>query len=109
MATEEGTLNLRMEVSDLIPVAVVIASVIAASAVARHQISKLELDTDKLGDRLDQQDVRLDKLITSTEVLDRRTTVLSEILSPSNLEIRTRQLETIRTDIEWIKRKLESK
>jgi phosphoribosylaminoimidazole-succinocarboxamide synthase len=98
-----------MEVSDLIPVAAVVASVIAASAVARYQISKLELNTDKLGDRLDQQDVRLDKLITSTEVLDRRTTVLSEILSPSNLEIRTRQLETIRTDIEWIKRKLESK
>jgi len=97
-----------MEVSDLIPVAAVIASVIAASAVARYQISKLELNTDKLGDRLDQQDVRLDKLITSTEVLDRRTTMLSEILSPSNLEIRTRQLETIRTDIEWIKRKLES-
>jgi hypothetical protein len=97
-----------MEVSDLLPVAAVIASIVAASAVARHQIGKLELDTSKLDVRLGQQDARLDKLITATEVLERRTTMLSEILSPTNLEIRTREIGTARADIEWIKRKLKS-
>jgi hypothetical protein len=97
-----------MEISDLIPVAAIIASVIAASAVARHQIGKLEVDTSKLDVRLGQQDVRLDKLITATEVLERRTTMLSEILSPANLEIRTREIETVRVDLEWIKHKLKS-
>jgi hypothetical protein len=97
-----------MELSDLIPVAALVASVVAASAIARFQISKLEVDSDKLEGRLDQQDVRLDKMTTATEVLDRRANMFSEILSPSNLEIRTRQIETIRTDVEWIKRKLES-
>jgi hypothetical protein len=95
-----------MEVSDLLPVAAVIASIVAASAVARHQIGRLEIASSKLGARLDQQDGRLDKLITATEVLERRTTVLSEILSPANLETRTREIETVRTDLEWIKRKL---
>lgn len=98
-----------MEISDLIPVAALVASIIAASAVARFQIRKLEVDSDKLEGLIEQQDVRIDKLVTATEVLDRRTNVLSEILSPANLEIRTRQIETIRTDVEWIKRKLESK
>ena len=101
--------RLKMEISDLIPVAALVASIIAASAVARFQIKKLEVDSDKLEGLIEDQDIRLDKLMTATEVLDRRTNVLSEILSPSNLEIRTRQIETIRTDVEWIKRKLESK
>jgi hypothetical protein len=94
--------RLKMEISDLIPVAALVASIIAASAVARFQIKKLEVDSDKLEGLIEDQDIRLDKLMTATEVL-------SEILSPSNLEIRTRQIETIRTDVEWIKRKLESK
>ena len=49
---------MKMEVSDLIPVAGLIGSIVAASAVARHQIRKLEIDTDKLDARLEQQDIR---------------------------------------------------
>ena len=97
-----------MNLTDLIPVAGILASVIGAGFVARHQISKLELDADKLENRLDQQDIRIDKLVTATEVLDRRTDTLSKILSPENLEMRTRTIESIRVDVEWIKRKLES-
>ena len=97
-----------MNWDSLIPVAGMIASIIAAAAVARHQIKKLELDGEKSAARLDSQDVRLDKLTTATEVLDRRTNTLSEILSPSNLEARTTAIERIRTDVEWIKRKMES-
>ena len=98
-----------MNVTDLIPVAGLIASVIGAGFVARHQIKKLELDADKLDQRLDHQDVRIDKLETSTSVLDRRTDTLSKSLSPENLEARTRTLESIRVDVEWIKKKLESR
>tara|TARA_Y100001938_G_scaffold147603_1_gene229180 strand:+ start:3885 stop:4181 length:297 start_codon:yes stop_codon:yes gene_type:complete len=98
-----------MNLSDLIPVAGMIVSVIAAAAVARHQIRKLEIDADKSAARLDTQDIRLDKLTTATEVLDRRTDTLSKILSPENLEARTRTIESIRVDVEWIKKKLEAK
>jgi len=98
-----------MNLSDLIPVAGMIVSVIAAAAVARHQIRKLEIDADKSATRLDAQDIRIDKLTTATEVLDRRTDTLSKILSPENLEARTRALESIRVDVEWVKRKMESK
>jgi len=97
-----------MNWDSLIPVAGMVASIIAAAAVARHQIRRLELEGQKSQDRLDSQDVRLDKLTTATEVLDRRTNTLSDILSPANLEARTTTIERIRTDVEWIKRKLGS-
>ena len=97
-----------MNVSDLIPVAGLIASVIGAGFVARHQIKKLEIDADKLDQRLGHQDVRIDKLDTATSVLDRRTDTLSKILSPENLEQRTRTIESIRVDVEWIKKRMES-
>jgi hypothetical protein len=97
-----------MEVSDLIPVAALVASVIAASAVARFQISKLEVDTGKLDVRLDQQDIRLDKLTTSSEIFEQRVGILASILSPTELERRTREIEAIRKDVEWIRQKVET-
>ena len=98
-----------MNVTDLIPVLGMIVSVIAAAAVARHQIKKLEIDADKSASRLDTTDIRLDKLTTAVEVLDRRTNTMSDILSPTNMEARTRALESIRKDVEWMKQKLESR
>ena len=97
-----------MDISDLIPVAALVASVIAASAVARHQIRKLELDTDKLDTRLDQQDIRLDKLTTASEIFEQRVGILASILSPAELERRTREIEAIRKDVEWIRKKVET-
>ena len=97
-----------MEISDLIPVAALVASIIAASAVARFQIKKLELDTDKLDARLDQQDVRLDKLTTASEIFEQRVGILASILSPAELERRTREIEAIRKDVEWIRRKVDT-
>ena len=92
----------------MIPVAGMIASIIAAAAVARHQIRVLEMDTRKLETRLDAQDIRIDKLTTASEMIDQRTLTFKGILSPTNLEARTRQIESIRKDVEWIKRNLES-
>jgi len=97
-----------MEISDLIPVAALVASIIAASAVARFQIKKLELDTDKLDARLDQQDVRLDKLTTASEIFEQRVGILASILSPAELERRTREIEAIRKDVEWIRQKVDT-
>jgi len=97
-----------MEISDLIPVAALVASVIAASAVARFQISKLEVDTNKLDVRLDQQDIRLDKLTTASEIFEQRVGILASILSPAELERRTREIEAIRKDVEWIRQKVDT-
>ena len=97
-----------MNFSDLIPVLGMIASVIAAAAVARHQIRKLEIEADKSADRIDALDIRVDKLTSATKVLDRQVATLANINSPENLEMRTRRMESIRVDVEWIKRKLES-
>ena len=96
-----------MEVSDLIPVAGLVGSIVAASAVARHQIRKLEIDTDKLDARLEQQDIRIDKL-TSSEIFEQRVNILAAILSPTEMERRTREIEAIRKDVEWIRRKVDT-
>ena len=97
-----------MEISDLIPVAALVASIIAASAVARFQIKKLELDTNKLDVRLDQQDIRLDKLTPASEIFEQRVGILASILSPAELERRTREIEAIRKDVEWIRQKVDT-
>ena len=97
-----------MEISDLIPVAALVASIIAASAIARFQISKLEVDTNKLDVRLDQQDIRLDKLTTASEIFEQRVGILASILSPAELERRTREIEAIRKDVEWIRQKVDT-
>ncbi len=97
-----------MEISDLIPVAALVASIIAASAVARFQIRKLEIDTGKLDVRLDQQDIRLDKLTTASEIFEQRVGIFASILSPAELERRTREIEAIRKDVEWIRRKVDA-
>jgi hypothetical protein len=97
-----------MEISDLIPVAALVASIIAASAVARFQIRQLSLDTDKLDVRLDQQDIRLDKLTTASEIFEQRVSILASILSPAEMERRTREIEAIRKDVEWIRQKVDT-
>ena len=98
-----------MNWDSLIPVAGMVASIIAAAAVARHQVRMLEMDMRKLEGRIDSQDTRLDKLTTASEVVDRRTNTLAGILSPENMESPTRQMESIRKDVEWIKRNLKEK
>ena len=96
-----------MEISDLVPIAGIVASIIGAGFVARHQIKKLEIDADKLDQRLDRQDIRLDKLTTVSEMHDQRMSILSSILSPSEMERRAREIEAIGKDIEWIRKKVE--
>ena len=97
-----------MNWDSLIPVAGMVASIIAAAAVARHQIKKLELDGEKPSSRLDAQDVRLDKLTTASEMQDQRLGILASILSPTELDRRSRELEAIRKDIEWIRAKVDT-
>ena len=97
-----------MNLTDLIPVAGMIISVIAAAAVARHQIRKLEIDAEKSATRLDAQDVRLDKLTTASEMHDQRLGILAGILSPAELERRYREIEAMRKDIEWIRKKVDT-
>lgn len=97
-----------MNWDSLIPVAGMVASIIAAAAVARHQIKKLELDGEKTSSRLDAQDVRLDKLTTASEMQDQRLGILASILSPTELDRRSRELEAIRKDIEWIRAKVDT-
>ena len=97
-----------MNWDSLIPVAGMVASIIAAAAVARHQIKKLELDGEKTSSRRDAQDVRLDKLTTASEMQDQRLGILASILSPTELDRRSRELEAIRKDIEWIRAKVDT-
>ena len=97
-----------MSWDSLIPVAGMVASIIAAAAVARHQIKKLELDAEKSVARLDRQDIRLEKLTTASETQEQRLNILASILSPSELDRRAREQSAMMTDITWIKRKLGS-
>ena len=83
------------------------ASVIAASAVAKASIKNLQEQTMDFEKRLRSLDTRIDKLTTQIETLTQRVGVLVSMNDPSTMERRSREIERIRTEVDFIKKKVE--
>ncbi len=94
--------DLRM----LLSVGAVFASVVAAMAIARHQIGAI---TDQLEDfkaSIRQLDNRLDRIDVETNNLRQRVNILTDISAPSNLEAKVRELTSLGKDVEHIKEEI---
>tara|TARA_R110002060_G_scaffold27599_1_gene37469 strand:- start:693 stop:1070 length:378 start_codon:yes stop_codon:yes gene_type:complete len=83
------------------------ASVVAASAVAKASIKNLQEQTMDFEKRLRSLDTRIDKLTTQIETLTQRVGVLVSMNDPSTMERRSREIERIRTEVDFIKKKVE--
>ena len=83
------------------------ASVIAASAVAKASIKNLQEQTMDFEKRLRSLDTRIDKLTTQIETLTQRVGVLVSMNDPPTMERRSREMERIRTEMDFIKKKME--
>ena len=102
-------LDLRL----LLTIGGLLCSIIAAAAIAKHQIASLVERIAEIQKQINTVDLRLDKNDTETSNLKRTIDVLGEILSPANLERRTHamaqleaKLEHLKQDINYIKTRL---
>lgn len=82
------------------------ASIIGASAVAKASIKILQSQANDFETRLRNLDTRLDRLGTQIETLVQRQGVISGMLDPPTMERRSREIERLRTEMDYLKRKV---
>lgn len=87
----------------LLSVGAVFASVVAAMAIARHQIGALTSQLNEFKNSVVNLDNRIDRIDVETSNLRHRIDVLTDISSPSKLEARTRELSALGKDVEHLK------
>ena len=79
------------------------ASVIAAMAVARHQIKTLTSSVESLQQDIRKLDTRADRLETQIETQGQRVGVLSKMMDPQTMERRHREAAKVNADIDALK------
>ena len=81
-------------------------TVIAASAVVKASVKVLQDQAKDFEKRLRAVDVRIDKATTQIDVLAQRQGVISSMLDPGTMERKSREIERLRTEMDFIQRKL---
>ena len=95
----EGSVDLRL----LVSLGSTFASVIAAMAVARHQIKTLTSSVEQLHEDMRKLDTRADRQETQIETQGQRVSVLSKMMDPQTMERRHREAAKVNADIEALK------
>lgn len=83
-----------------------LVSVVSAAAIARHQIKSLIEAIKDIESRLRRLDTRQDKSETATETIQQRLSVLSGMMDPSTMERRHREIERLKTVVEYLQKKV---
>lgn len=83
----EGTIDLRL----VITVSTLLVSVVAASAIARHQIKELLSIVQSIRKELSVLDLRVDRAEMASASLQQRTEMLARMSSPERLEVSHRE------------------
>tara|TARA_R110000744_G_scaffold31607_3_gene74251 strand:- start:600 stop:1043 length:444 start_codon:yes stop_codon:yes gene_type:complete len=81
-----------------------VASVVAASAVAKFQIKSLSEKLEDIEQRLRKMDSRSDRLVTATETQEQRISILSKMASPENLRRDHMQISQMLTHLEHLQK-----
>lgn len=90
----------------LMSVGAVFASVVAAMAIARHQIGTITAQLVEFKALIKQLDNRLDRIDVETNDLRQRVKILADISAPSNLEAKVRELTSLGKDVEHLKEEI---
>ena len=90
----------------LVTVGGMAATVIAASAVVKASVKVLQDQAKDFEKRLRAVDVRIDKATTQIETLAQRQGVISSMMDPSTMERKSREIERLRTEMDFVQRKI---
>jgi|TARA_R100000458_G_C8261465_1_gene236939 hypothetical protein len=90
----------------LVTVGGMAATVIAASAVVKASVKVLQDQAKDFEKRLRAVDVRIDKATTQIETLAQRQGVISSMMDPNTMERKSREIERLRTEMDFVQRKI---
>ena len=83
-----------------------LVSVVSAAAIAKNQIKNMMEHLEDAEGRIRNLDVRVNKLDATGDTLSNRVNVLVGMMSPDIVERRTREIERIKAEIDFIKQQL---
>ena len=90
----------------LVTVGGMAATVIAASAVVKASVKVLQAQARDFEKRLRAVDVRIDKATTQIETLAQRQGVISSMMDPNTMERKSREIQRLRTEMDFVQRKI---
>ena len=90
----------------LVTVGGMAATVIAASAVVKASVKVLQDQARDFEKRLRAVDVRIDKATTQIETLVQRQGVISSMMDPNTMERKSREIQRLRTEMDFVQRKI---
>ena len=95
---------MELTTSNLRSIAAMGAAIIGAAAVAKYKINGLLDNLESLAKSKTELDNRLDSIEQSNGLFKHRLDIVSSILSPEKLEKDTRELATIRSEMDHLKK-----
>jgi hypothetical protein len=95
---------MELTTSNLISLAAMVAAIIGSAAVAKYKINGLLERVESLIKSKTEMDGRLDLIEQSNGLFKHRLDIVSSILSPEKLEKDTRELATIRSEMDHLKK-----
>jgi len=97
-----------MDISLLVTIGGMLVSVVSAAAIAKNQIKNMMEHLEDAEGRIRSLDVRVNKLDATVDTLSNRVNVLVGMMSPDIVERRTREIERIKAEIDFIKQQLKN-
>ena len=91
---------MELGVRELLTIATVIGGIAATWGLVRSQLGRAVQDLLKVTQEIQNLESKTENYIASQEVLESRVKVITDILSPNNLEKRSRELEYLAGRVE---------
>ena len=95
---------MEVTTSNLLSLAAMVAAIIGSAAIAKYKINGLLERVEVLFKSKTELDNRLDSIEQSNGLFKHRLDIVSSILSPEKLEKDTRELATIRSEMDHLKK-----
>lgn len=83
-----------------------LASLAGAFAVVKASVKVLQDQAKDFEKRLRAIDMRIDKATTQIETLAQRQGVISSMMDPATMERKSREIERLRTEMDFVQRKI---
>ena len=95
---------MEITTSSLISLAAMVAAIIGSAAVAQFKINSISEQVRRLFQCKSDMDNRLDSIEQSNGLFKHRLDIVSSILSPEKLEKDSRELATLKSEIDHLKK-----
>ena len=100
---------MELTTSNLISIAAMVAAIIGSAAVAKFKLNTISEQVKTLFKCKTDMDHRLDLMESGATLIEHRLNIITGILSPTNLDKHSRELSTLLSDVEYLKKQIGGK